>query len=274
MTISIAWVATRSDGREDLYFASDSRTRGVRVLDVSPKILTLPRTDAAISFAGDTIAAYPMMLQISNAIAAHQPALERNLDLSELKKHLLRVLTDMLASVQDFVTEFETADGQFLFGGYSWRSKRFRLWTFYYEKASKSFRAREVTSFNSRLKIAAFIGSFAKTYRQQLSKALYQTRSNNTTAFLEPLKILADCLRAAGPKDDIGGAPQVVRIGPHMNCRPLCVAWGAEKKPYLFGRPLFDYENCDCWIIDPDSNRISPPKHFTFAKDPEEGTIK
>ena len=126
MTISIAWVATRSDGREDLYFASDSRTRGARVLDVSPKVLMLPRTDAAISFAGDTIAAYPMMMQISNAIAAHQPALQRNLDVSELKKHLLRVLTDMLASVQDFAQGFDTTDGQFLFGGYSWRSKRFR----------------------------------------------------------------------------------------------------------------------------------------------------
>jgi hypothetical protein len=267
MTISIAWVATRSDGREDLYFASDSRTRGVRVLDVSPKILTLPRTDAAISFAGDTVAAYPMMLQISNAIAAHQPALERNLDVSELKKHLLRVLSDMLASVQDFVAEFDTTDGEFLFGGYSWRSKRFRLWTFYYEKASKAFRAREVISFNRRLKVAAFIGSFAKKYRHQLAKLLYESRSRPGPVFLEPLKVLADCLRVACPDSDIGGAPQVVRIGPHMNCRPLCVSWGDKKAPYLFGRPLFDYENCDCWIIDPDSTQIAPPRHFKFANE-------
>ncbi len=238
------------------------------MLDVSPKVLMLPRTDAAISFAGDTLAAYPMMLQISNAIAAHQPALQRNLDLGELKKHLLRVLTDMLASVQDFALEFEISDGQFLFGGYSWRSKRFRLWTFYYEKASKAFRAREVTSFDARLKVAAFIGSFAKTYRRNLVKSLHED-GNNRPAFLEPLKVLADCLRAAGPDDDIGGAPQVVRIGPHMNSRALCVSWGEPKRPYLFGRPLFDYENCDYWIIDPDSSQISPPRYFAFA--PEEG---
>jgi hypothetical protein len=244
------------------------------VLDVSPKILALPRTDAAISFAGDTLAAYPMMLQISNAIAAHQPALERNLDLSELKKHLLRVMTDMLGSVKDYAQGFDITDGQFLFGGYSWRAKRFRLWTFYYEKASKTFRARKATSFHRRLGVAAFIGSFAKSYRQQLSKALYQGRENGRAAFLEPLKILADCLRAAGPDDDIGGAPQVVRIGPHMNQRALCVSWGKEKKPYLFGRPLFDYENCDCWIIDPDSSEISPPRHFTFARDGDDATVR
>lgn len=272
MTISIAWVATRSDGREDLYFASDSRTRGARVLDVSPKVLMLPRTDAAISFAGDTIAAYPMMLQISNAIAAHQPALQRNLDLGELKKHLLRVLTDMLASVQDFAQGFDTTDGQFLFGGYSWRSKRFRLWTFYHENASKAFRAREVMSFNPRLKVAAFIGSFAKTYRQHLVKALHEPGKGGA-AFLEPLKILADCLRSAGPDDDIGGAPQVVRIGPHMNSRALCVSWGEGNRPYLFGRPLFDYENCDYWIIDPDSSQISPPRHFAFETEGDRDSL-
>lgn len=273
MTISIAWAATRSDGREDLYFASDSRTRGARVLDVSPKIIMLPRTDAAISFAGDTLAAYPMMLQISNAIAAHQPALERNLDLSELKKHLLRVMTDMLASVTDFAEAFDTTDGQFLFGGYSWRAKRFRLWTFYYEKGSKTFRAREATFFNQRLGVAAFIGSYARTYRRRLAKALYEEKKNERAVFLQPLKILADCLRAAGPDDDIGGAPQVVRIGPHMNSRALCVSWGEGKRPYLFGRPLFEYENCDFWIIDPDSSQISPPRHFVFERKEDDASV-
>ena len=93
MTIAIAWVATKNDSRQDLYFASDSRTRGVRVLDVSPKILTLPRSDCAICFAGDTSATYAFMIQIANAIAAHEPARERNLDIVGLKEHLLRVLS-------------------------------------------------------------------------------------------------------------------------------------------------------------------------------------
>src|SRR5947209_3215612 len=122
MTIALAWVATRTDGREDLYFASDSRTRGVRVLDLSPKIMTLPRSDSAICFAGDTAATYPLMLQVHAAIAAHQPARERNLDIHQLRSHLLRVLTDTIASVKDAAAELEPSDVQLLFGGYSWRA--------------------------------------------------------------------------------------------------------------------------------------------------------
>lgn len=90
MTLSIAWLAKRSDGREDLYFASDSRTRGGAIIDTTPKIITLPRSDCAIAFAGDTAETYPLMLHISAAIDAHGPARDRNLDLKELKGHLLK----------------------------------------------------------------------------------------------------------------------------------------------------------------------------------------
>jgi hypothetical protein len=156
MTLALAWLATRSDGREDLYFASDSRTRGVRVLDFSPKILMLPRSDCAICFAGDTSATYPLMLQVSNAIAAHQPARDRNLDIVELKSHLLRVFGDIMTKVRDAASPLEPSDAQFLFGGYSWRSKGFRLWTIYYEVTSRQFRAREALSFHHRLKKSSF----------------------------------------------------------------------------------------------------------------------
>ncbi len=58
MTLSLAWI--RSVGTvEELVFASDSRLRGGQVWDCCPKIMTLPRTDCLISFAGDTSYAYP-----------------------------------------------------------------------------------------------------------------------------------------------------------------------------------------------------------------------
>src|SRR4051794_18479723 len=120
MTIALAWLAKRKDLREDLYFAADSRTRGIRVLDLSPKILTLPRSDCAIAFSGDTSAAYPLMLQLSMAIAAHEPARDRNMDITELKSHLLKICTDMMNRARDAALPFEPSDAQFLFGGYSW----------------------------------------------------------------------------------------------------------------------------------------------------------
>jgi hypothetical protein len=87
MTIGLAWVSEYHDGREHLYIASDSRLSGGQYLDACPKILTLPRSDCAICFAGDTAAAYPFMLQLANAIAAHRPARERSLDQARSTRH-------------------------------------------------------------------------------------------------------------------------------------------------------------------------------------------
>src|ERR1039458_7027574 len=53
MTVALAWVAQRNDGVQHLYLASDSRLTGART-DAAPKILTLPRSDCALCFAGDT----------------------------------------------------------------------------------------------------------------------------------------------------------------------------------------------------------------------------
>lgn len=261
VTIALAWVGTRSDGRQDLYFASDSRTRGVRVFDMSPKVMLLPRTDSAICFAGDTSATYALMLQIANTIAAHEPARERNLDIAELKTHLLRVLTDVMGSVRDASEELTPDDVQFIFGGYSWRAKDFRLWTIYYEKKSKAFRARESYAFHRRLEKAAFIGDWAGKYRHKLMCEL-RLNEAGPPANTEPLRVLARLLRQVTIRDTIGGAPQLVRVGPHMNSRPLCVLWGDEPRPHLYGRPLFSYENCDYWIIDPDNGRILKPRNF------------
>ena len=266
MTLAISWLATRSDGREDLYFASDSRTRGARVFDFSPKILTLPRSDCAICFAGETGATYPLMLQLSSAISAHQPARERNMDIGEVKGHLLRVFSDMMTRVTDESEPLTSTDPQFLFGGYSWRAKGFRLWTVYYDGASRSFRAREALTFHKRLKKAAFIGDWARPYRAELTKALNDCPKGRLAEF-EPLQLLAKILRRVSIKDSIGGAPQVLRVGPHMNTRPFCVLWGDQNQPHLFGRPLFDYENCDFWSIAPDSGTIQPPRHIKFERE-------
>ena len=261
MTVAIAWVATRSDGRKDLYLATDSRTRGVRVLDVSPKILTLPRTDSAVCFAGDTSISYPLMLQLSYAIAAHRPARERNLDLCELKSHLLHVMTDMVQTIEDQAEDLGRNDARLLFVGYSWRTQSFKIWELSYSPQEKRSRAEERENFHPRLHQVAFVGDRAKDLRSSVI-AMLNRGDSHAPANLEPLQVLAKMLRQCDTTDSIGGAPQLVRIGPHMNTRVFSVLWGSPKVPTLFGRGLFEYENSDFWTIDPDSGDISAPRMF------------
>lgn len=259
MTVGIAWLGTRADGRKHLFFASDSRVRGEPTLDMCPKILILPRGDCAICYAGYTSTGFSLMLQINNAIEAHQPARERNLDITRLKDHLLRVFSDIAQSVQG---GFDKKEVEFIFGGYSWLRKEFLLWTV--QISGNRFLAREAKSFHPNLGKAAFVGDWGTRMRSKLLKALGpEERAPVKPVYLAPLRYLGELIaEATDPYDTIGGAPQLVRVSEHMTTRPLCVLWGTPPKVTLFGRPLFDYENCDHWIVEPTTGAFSRPRKF------------
>lgn len=258
MTIGIAWVGRRKDGREHLYIAADSRTRGAYTFDSCPKILTLPRSDCALCFAGDTADTYPLMIQMAYAIAAHEPSRERSMDIARVKAHLLRLFTDLVRSLKTPVVPFKSDDAQFLFAGYSWLKKEFRIWTIQYHESAKQFISRESNNFNPRLEKVAFIGDWATRLRSKIAKELILTEGEHV--YLEPLQSLCSLLHDAKDRDTIGGPPQLIRITQHMNTRPLCVRWKEEDT--LLGRRLFDYENTDYWIVDPATLRFRTPRKF------------
>jgi hypothetical protein len=235
-------------------------------MDACPKIITLPRSDCALCFAGDTHATYPLMIQLANAIAAHEPARERSLDISRVKDHLLRVFEDMVRRFKELPEPFSSADIQFLFAGYSWSRKQFRIWTISYVPKDGGFRAREAVSFHPRLAKAAFIGDWSKRLRSNLAK---QLNAPGGPVYIEPLTVLAELLESAKPEYTIGGPPQLIRITQHMNTRPLCVRW--RKEDTLFGRPLFSYENTDYWIVEPFERKFLRPRKFGYRVGLDDG---
>lgn len=263
----MAWVGQRKDGMKHLYIASDSRTRGAMVIDFCPKILLLPRSDCAICFAGDTAATYPLMLQLSNAIALHLPAKERSLDIRTLKPHLLRVFTDIITNVKDAVMPIRPDDVQFLFCGYSWLSKTFEIWTIYYSARDSKFAARPAKNMHPMMSQVAFIGDVAKNARAMLIKNLNSYKGIIPCHFeYEPFKVLRDMLRSASSNETIGGAPQLVRIAEHMNTKILGVKWCNRNESYttIMGRRVFDYENTDNLTIDPDTFQYARPRSFGY----------
>lgn len=267
MTIAMAWVGQRKDRLKHLYIASDSRTRGAMVFDFCPKILTLPRSDCAICFAGDTAATYPLMLQLANAISAHLPAKERSLDIRTLKPHLLRVFSDIINNVKDAASPIKPDDVQFLFCGYSWLSKTFEIWTIYYSEKEKKFFARPAKNVHPLMGQIAFIGDVATKVRATFIQKLNSFKGQLPPHFeLEPLKILRDILRSADMHASIGGAPQLVRIAEHMNTKVIGVKWsnGREKFTTLLGRRIFDYENTDNLTIDLDTFKYIRPRSFGY----------
>ncbi len=142
MTISIAWVRTLRNVSE-LVPATDSRLSFGCRWDCCPKLIALPRGDAAMCFAGNTMYAYPVMLQAIAAVSQHPKLLSRGKDLDDLKGHLVRVLNGMVSLVHDLpVGGDDDPDTTFLLGGWSWKHSRFKVWLLHYDASIKKFTFR------------------------------------------------------------------------------------------------------------------------------------
>ena len=143
MTLAIAWVRTVSKARE-LVIASDSGLRWGRAWDCCPKIIPLPRLDSAICFSGDTMYAYPMMIQVVNAVTMHPKTLSRATDITDLNGHLVRVLNEMHDQIHDLpkgATD-DKPEVLFLLAVYSWRLGDFRIWEYSFARNERRFSAR------------------------------------------------------------------------------------------------------------------------------------
>src|SRR6266545_680738 len=146
MTLTMAWV--RAQNRvEELVVASDSRLRGGYAWDAAPKILPLPRDHAVLAFAGSTDFAYPMMLQVANAVTSYARARNRAQSLEDLRGHIVRVLNGMLKQISDLVEASEMLpDAVFVLAGYSWKFDRWRIWTLYFDGGIERFTFRPAGS--------------------------------------------------------------------------------------------------------------------------------
>lgn len=290
MTVSIAWVRTLSSCTE-LLFVSDSRLSGDgREFDYCPKILTFPRSDCAISFAGYTGNAYPLMQQLSLAIDASTPLRDRVMDIKMLKTHAIKIFNSMANSIStnDKDQRYPT-DVTFLFGGYSWIDKKFQIWKMEYSRKAKGFVAKTainmlynatarkfflgtletaMRSNSQSLGVICFAGDQAGNAEKRLLELLSSRLDSaniekHRKLSMEPFEVVRDMLRDAAKPHTIGGAPQIIKIYEHMNAQPIAIAWPSRSAGTVFlqGRPILGYENVDSWIIDPDTLRTYHPKH-------------
>lgn len=271
MTLGIAWVRTL--GRTDeLVVASDSRLSGGQYWDSNPKIMLLPRSDCVMSFAGSTNDAYPLMLQAYNAISMYPRGANRVLDVMHLKGHLVRVLNysrQFISNLPAGETEPTPPEVGFMFCGYSWREKRFRIWQLHYDGNIGQFTFRAVMPWRAQAgKLAREIGfvgdgpAVAKARSMLVDLLRAQGKLDNGGLNMEPFEVLRDIIRSA-EFPSVGGPPQVVKIYQHMNALPFGVYWPTknEGQVTVLGRPLMPYETTSWGVIDPD-RPLDKPEMF------------
>jgi hypothetical protein len=156
MTLAVAWERTTPTGSE-LVFASDSRLRSGGAWDAGPKIFRLPRTDALMAFAGETLWAYPIAFQTIATMDANDSSRSRYYDLSAARGLALRSMDAMMRSGDAVTAHWDDIELEFLFGGWSWRDQEFLLWRIYWSRGEKRMHHEPVKA--SRLGKVRFIGT-------------------------------------------------------------------------------------------------------------------
>lgn len=272
MTLSLAWVRRVGDAHE-LVFASDSRLSGGQSWDGCPKIITLPRGDSMIAFAGDTLAAYPLILQFRNWVEFDARARSRERDVSEIKKRMRTMFMDMRRHITDLprgVSQPDPYDCELIFGGWSWKSGEFKVWRFHWIDAVGKY---DFEPAGSHLKVSknqpvVFAGTreAAQEARERIVSLLKKRGVLRKPVLdMEPFEVLRDIIRE-GRYRDVGGPPQIAKVYRHGNSQPFAVQWPTSTGSglALLGRPLFEGEKTAAPVLDPDRLEFRNAK--TLAK--------
>ena len=269
MTVAAAWTR-KVHNCEELVFISDSRLCGGHRWDECPKLTTLPGTTCVLAFAGDTAYTYPMMMQIKQAMKGYRRIETRAMDVTDINGHVINHANHLMDSVYDLADPDYTPDNEFIFGGYSWIEKRFRLWRYYYKKHDKAFVKdgkphRIFPNIDGHLIV---IGDQRENFKKALRELLREKYGSNVEELvglsldMEPFEALCRMLKKVSARDTIGGAPQMIKSYQYMNSCPVGVYWPEKKDVYsnrtLLGRKMFDYEDTEYWFIDPETLYTNP----------------
>ncbi|WP_144578046.1 hypothetical protein [Agrobacterium sp. DE0009] len=282
MTIVIAW--TRKVGpATELIIASDSRLTSAGHVDVCQKVFPLARGDSFFAFCGDTALAFPLIFQVNSAIANYQPAADRREDVPELLNRILTLLNAYREAWKD-TDAADHADSirktRFLFGGWSWRANKFRVYPIHYSPKAKEFRSFTHSKQTRRLGLPEgeqcyMIGDYTAEFRARLRDFCRDSEPQSLN--YQPALILAEMLkedRFVNRRSDgtfykktecagaIGGSPQILKIYQHANFRPIAIRWSSQDGKQgvsLFGRPLFDWEKTFSPILDPETGELFYP---------------
>jgi len=256
MTLCVSWIR-QENNTEELIFATDSCLSGGLRWKHGIKLFELPRKDCLICFAGETDRTYPLILNLISSIKFDEHLSNTHTDIKDVLEYLTNLFTNLCNSISDYGTqEFEhvLGDFEFLFGGWSWRESKFRLWKLKYKFEAESFIHDEVGSDSM---FYAFIGDELEKAQENLEEEIKNTGKVLAREFdMEPFKVLLTMIRKS-EYSTIDGAIQIAKIHPPGITEFFGVMWPSYdgKKTFLGKDVSFD-NNPAVKFIDPDTCSI------------------
>ena len=270
MTLLTAWIRGNST-HSQLVVAADSMLSFGARWSCCPKIFPLRRNDSVLAFGGDTKFAYPVLLQLSNSASNYEKALSREIDISALRTHFIKIIESMHTTVTDFPSGrhgIDPTDFVIVFAGYSAQAKEFKAWRLFFDKSERKFLHRPLSFHATRTKSTKsflFAGDHVKEAVDLLYEKLTDRKKLTTgTLDMEPLEVLVDMIESPEFKS-IGGPPQLVKVYSFANVLPMNVFWPRNHPTCIahFGRPLLPYEGSKYACLDLNDNSLWSPYEAT-----------
>jgi hypothetical protein len=260
MTLCIAWIRQEKENQE-LVFATDSCLGGGERWENGVKLFELPRKDCLICFSGYTVRTYPMILNLINLIKFDKHAANPNFDVNDLMNYMTTLFTDIIKSIkldgtktyEDVLKEDPVFD--FIFGGWSWKENKFKLWRIEYSYEAHGFVPK--TDYDNL--VFTMVGDELDEATKRLEDEIKSSgRILKGNLDMEPLKVLVQIIRE--PKyDSISGALQVAKIYPPGQTEFFGVYYpsAVNGKRTFLGRDVSQTNNPAVRFIDPDTGSIT-----------------
>lgn len=259
MTLCIAWVRQEGENQE-LIFATDTCLGGGERWESGVKLFELPRRDCLICFSGYTNRTYPLILNLINSLKFDKYVCNPMYDVNNLVDYITSLFTDIIKKVklsgsQDLEAVLKSDPSfDFIFGGWSWKENKFKLWKLYYSFDAHGF--VPVSDYGNL--VFTMIGDDLEEARINLEKEI----SSNGRILLgsldmEPLKVLVQIIRE--PKyDTISGPVQLAKIYPPGIVEFFGVYYpsAVNGKRTFLGRDVSQTNNPSVRFIDPDTGSI------------------
>ncbi len=223
MTLCAAWIRHgKNDEGDELVFATDSRLGGGEAWDTGQKLFDLGRQDALLCFAGATNRAYPLILHGGNLQSFNVTWNDPRLDIFDVLDTLCNLFTEICqridttglsAGAPQPLTDDDEVN--FLFGGWSWRQKRFGLWKINYNIEIKAF--VPVTLHESEDEVIfTFMGCEIEGAPEKAKDLLEKELISSGRVFrkildMEPLRVLARMIEDNN-YPSIGGSLQIAKV--------------------------------------------------------------
>lgn len=268
MTLVTAYIRQAND-TEELVFATDSCLTGGEKWKHGIKLFELPRKDCLLCFAGDTMRAYPLVLNLVSSIQLDKYLQSPSAILEEVLEFVSELFTKLVKTVTELHKErihLDRGSAEFLFGGWDWQKGphgSFRVWKLYYSASVEGFIFDELTNDTSQNFFYTFIGNADKDKidiiaeaKDRFKKILFDEDKFNSKLDMQPLRVLSSISLDKSIRE-VDGSLQIAKVYKSNRTEFFGIYWeSSEGKPCFQGReyneinkPLVRYFNPDTFEI-------------------------